>query len=347
MQSGIASLWGDPHHDHAYGRQARRGLDAARETIAGVVGARRDDVIVTSSLTQALNTVVGAASAARRRRFGSRILVQESARTSALHAAYYFGDAQTVPVDSAGIIDAGALAQRFAAGTSSLFLGEHANVESGAIQDLPAVFAACDAVGVPSVIDASVTAGRLEIPSGWDALVLDAGEWGAGFRLGFVVARPSTRLRPVWPPDAEAWFPGGISAPLAFTAAVALEHAVAERAAEQARIFALSAILRAELESVEGVCVVGPPEPSRRMAHIVSVALQGADGEAVARELGKAGYAVGTGSACTSSTIEPNHVLRAMGVAFDGHLRFTLDHQSVESDVVGFGPVLDGVLRSI
>lgn len=346
IERGVRTLWADPHRDHAAGRAAAQGLQSAREVIAGVVGARRQDVVVTSSLTQALHHGIGAMAAARRARHGARIILPAAVRTSALHAAEFFGEPDLVRVGSSAAVDLDDLRDKVASGPAALIVSDHVNVETGAISPVAEVLAAAHEAAAPVLIDAGSSLGRTDLPDDWDALALDAGEWGAGFRLGFLVTRSRVRMRPTWPEDADAWFPGGVSPSLAFAAAVALEAMLANRAEEDERLRALTRTLRRELSSVSGVTLVGD-ESRQRAPHIVALALHGVDGEAAARALARHGYAVGTGSACTSSTIEPNHVLRAMGVDFDGHLRVTLDHMSSDQDVQGFAATVQLVLSEL
>ncbi len=342
----VQSFWADPHHDHEFGRRSAGGLDAAREVVAKYVGARTQDVIVTSSLTQAIDLAVQGMAAARHRAAGDTFIGSAIARTSVLHALEHCGTPSLVSADSSGRLDVDEFCQIFAAHDKvALVAAEVANVEIGTIQPIDPVLTTAAEAGVPVLLDGSVALTRTPLPERWDALVLDAGEWGCGFPLGFLVAGPRLRLRPTWPQDQDAWFPGGISPVWAFTAAVALEDAISNAEAEHARQRDLTDQLRRELAPRKQITVLG--NDAQRLPHIVSLAIHGCDGEALARALGRRGYAVGTGSACSSSTIEPNHVLRAMGVDFDGHLRITLDHQSTAEDIAGLGTALETALDEV
>jgi cysteine desulfurase len=131
----------------------------------------------------------------------------------------------------------------------------------------------------------------------------------------------------------------------AFAAAVAYEQALERQEASGRTRAALVERIRSQAATHAGVRAVGDPE--HRLPHVVTLAFDGVDGEALATELDRRGVAVGTGSACSSSTVEPSHVLTAMGVPFDGSIRITLDAQATAADVEvllrDLGPALETV----
>ncbi len=347
LHRGADSLWADPLRSHSDGRRASRSLQAARSVVADAVGARPDDVIFTSSHTQAVHLAIRAVVAARKRRHGARIIAGSAERSSLLHAASYAGELTRIPVDRWGRVDAEAFEASIAQEPPSLAILQHANVEVGTLQPVEQVHAEATRFGVPLLVDAGASLGHVPVSPAWDLLALDAGEWGAPVRIGAVVSRSRVRMRPDWPEDVNAWFPGGVGAPAVFAAAVALEESLSVQAAEATRLRELTDQIRADAAKLPAVRVLGADDA--RLPHVVSLAIDQVDGEAVAAELDRRGISVGTGSACTSSTIEPNHVLVAMGVPFDGHLRVTLDHRSTGAEVTEFlvqlPKALDAVTR--
>jgi cysteine desulfurase len=115
--------------------------------------------------------------------------------------------------------------------------------------------------------------------------------------------------------------------PLALAAAEAWQQTEAVRDADSREAFALVDRLRAAVAQVRDVEVVG--DPVQRLPHVVTFSALYADGEALVRALDRRGIAVASGSACTSSTLEPSHVLAAMGALTHGNLRVTLPLSSV------------------
>lgn len=340
----LASSWGHPHRPHSEGRRSRAALDTARELFSSTLGVRPSDVVFTSSHVQALHLAVRAMAAARET-VGRRIVAPRTERTSALHAAAYSGEVVPVDVDQEGRVDVPAMTRALHGGGVALALQHAANGEVGTVQPLAAVHEVAREAGVPLLVDAGSAAGAVPLPAAWDAVVLDSGEWGAPVRLGVLVARTRVRLRPRWPEDADAWFPGGVDPAAAFAAAVAYEQALERQEASRSARASLTARIRSQAGTHSGVRAVGDPE--QRLPHVVTLAVDGVDGEALAAELDRRGIAVGTGSACSSSTIEPSHVLTAMGVPFDGSIRISLDAQATAEDVEvllrELGPALEAV----
>jgi cysteine desulfurase len=135
-----------------------------------------------------------------------------------------------------------------------------------------------------------------------------------------------------------------VSVPAAFAAAVALQAVQADREAEDARRRALVGRIRSAVAAVPDVEVVG--DADARLPHVATFSFLYVDGEALLVELDRAGIAVGSGSACTSGTLEPSHVLGAMGVLTHGNVRIALDRSTTEEDVDRFLAVLpDAVAR--
>jgi cysteine desulfurase len=122
---------------------------------------------------------------------------------------------------------------------------------------------------------------------------------------------------------------------------------VAATAAEEAtRQSALVALVRETVRAtVPDVEVVG--DPDNRLPHIVTFSFQYVDGEALVSALDAEGFAVSSGSACTSSTLRPSHVLAAMGVLTHGNVRVSLARDTSHEDVQRFCAVLPGIVQRI
>lgn len=325
--------WADPRRLHAEGRRAARLLDGAREAVAAVLGARTEEVRFTHSHTAALYRAV-LAGAAGRRRAGSRIVVGATERAAVLHAADAAGERETIGVDGVGRVDEGAFAAAVAGPGTALAALQHANGEVGTTQPIERAHDAARAAGVPLLVDAGASLGHARVPDSWDLLAADPADWGGPAGVGVLAARGLVRLPGVGPEDPEPWAPGGVSVPLAFASAVALEAVQADLAAAGARRRDLVNRIRAAVAAVPDVEVVGDPEA--RLPHVVTFSFLYVDGEALVTELDREGFAVGSGSACTASTLEPSHVLAAMGVLTHGNVRIALDRATSEADVEGF-----------
>ncbi|MBO9554025.1 aminotransferase class V-fold PLP-dependent enzyme [Cellulomonas sp.] len=339
--------WADPRRLHTEGRRARMLLDGAREAIASVVGVRTEDVDLAPSHTAALHSAVLAV-AAGRRRVGRQVVVSAVER-AAVHAAAdrVAPDARVaVPVDRFGRVELDAFVAAVEGGGVALAALQHANGEVGTLQPVAAAHEAARRAGVPLLVDAGASLGHVPVGPEWDLLAGDAGDWGGPAGIGVLVTRPGVRRSPDRPDDEDRWFPGGVSVPAALAAAVALQVAEADRAAQDSLRRALVDRIRDRVGAdVPDVDVVG--DPVDRLPHVVTFSCLYVDGEALVGGLDALGFAVGSGSACTSSALEPSHVLAAMGVLTHGNVRLGLPRDLAPADVDRFLVALPSVVARV
>lgn len=330
--------WADPRKLYGAGRRARRLLDGAREAVADVVGARPDEVLFTPSGTEAVHRgVLGTLQA--RHRVGRHVVHSAIEHSSALHAVG--DDATSVPVDRVGRVDVEAFAAALRPDTALACLIS-ASHEVGTVQPVQAVGERCAAAGVPLLVDAAQTVGRSPVSTGWSLLTASAHKWGGPPGVGLLAVRTGTRWRLPLPGDERE--PGSIPLPAILAAAVGLQAAVAEAPAEDARLRALVDRLRERIPAtVPDVQVVG--DPVDRLPHLLSLSFPYADGETLLRALDREGFAVSSGSSCSSSELEPSHVIAAMGLLTSGHVRVSLHRGTTEQDVERFLEVLPRVVR--
>ncbi|MEP7764185.1 aminotransferase class V-fold PLP-dependent enzyme [Sanguibacter sp. 25GB23B1] len=332
LLQAIDDGWSDPRRLHSESRRAATLLAGAREAFAASLGARTEEIHLAPSHTSALHAAV-AATVHGRRRVGTTA-VASTVERAALLAATGHAAAETtlVPVDGLGRVDI----ERFAVAVSgpgvALAALQHSNGEVGTLQPVGRAHEAARAAGVPLLVDAGAAVGHVPTDDAWDLLAADPADWGGPTGVGVLAVRQKVRWSPTWPEDPDRWFPGGVSVPSAFAAAVALQARDDERAATAARHRRLVDRLRARIpELVPDVEVVGPA--ADRLPHVVTFSCLFVDGEALVTELDKAGFTVGSGSACASAAVEPSHVLAAMGVLTHGNVRIVLDDTTSEDDV--------------
>ncbi|MEU5399534.1 aminotransferase class V-fold PLP-dependent enzyme [Streptomyces sp. NPDC005963] len=364
LQASLDEGWADPARLYREGRRARLLLDAAREAAAEAVGCRPDELTFTPSGTHAVHLGIAGATAGRRRT-GSRVVVSAVEHSSVLHAA---GEsAVTVPVDRHGRVDVAAFVAELAGerggervgesvGASTGGVGEgtalaclqSANHEVGTEQPVREVADACRAAGVPLLVDAAQSLGWGPVPEGWSLLTASAHKWGGPAGVGLLAVRKGVRFAPGVPADEResGRSPGFENLPAIVAAAASLRAVRAEAAAEAVRLRGLVDLIRTRVpEVVADVEVVG--DPVRRLPHLVTFSCLYVDGEALLHELDRAGFSVSSGSSCTSSTLTPSHVLRAMGVLSEGNVRVSLPPGTAASDVEHFLDVLPTVVSSV
>ncbi|MBT2487129.1 aminotransferase class V-fold PLP-dependent enzyme [Streptomyces sp. ISL-96] len=352
-QALLAALdegWADPSRLYREGRRARMLLDAAREAAAEAVGCRPDELVFTSSGTRAVHTGIAGALAARRR-VGRHLVVSAVEHSSVLHSAAEHeaagGTTTEVPVDRAGRVDPAAYAQALRADTALACL-QSANHEVGTEQPVAEIAQECRAVGVPLLVDAAQSLAWGPVEGDWSLLTASAHKWGGPAGVGLLVVRKGVRFAAQGPADErESGRAAGFeNLPAIVAAAASLRAVRAEAAAEAVRLRALVDRIRARVpELVPDVEVVG--DPVRRLPHVVTFSCLYVDGETLLHELDLAGFSVSSGSSCTSSTLTPSHVLRAMGVLTEGNVRISLPPGTAPQDVDRFLEVLPGAVAGV
>ncbi len=319
-QLAMGQAWADPARLHAPGRQAGALLDAARASLATSLGARADEVYLTSSGPTAVQLAVQGL--LQRSDTHSRTVVLSAAETMAVQQpAARFGDADVVPIDSSGVVDLdswrAALAQ-----PAALACLQAANPEVGSRQPLAEAERACAEAGVPLLVHAVQVIGRDLTPAHGQVLAMSARDWAGPAGVGVLVVRGGLAWRPDQSPD-RGWVGGFPDVPGAVAAATSLELAIEHRAAEAERAFTHIAHLRRELPaSVPGLHAVGSADD--RLPHIVTFVIEGTVGEQIVHELAKRGISAASGSACTSDSRLPSQVLAAMGLPDRSSLRISL-----------------------
>ncbi|GAA2327998.1 cysteine desulfurase family protein [Dactylosporangium salmoneum] len=329
--AAIEDGWADPGRLYTPSRRARRLLDAARETAAAVLGVRPDELHFTSGGSDAVRRAVEGVRRSRDRRVVVHTAVEHS---SVIKAA---GDAAvSVPVSRTGVVDLPALELAINSPEVALAAVQSANHEVGTVQPVAAAAELCAAAGVPLLVDAAQSIGRVPLPGGWSLLAGSARKWGGPAGVGVLAVRKGTRWE-------SPWDDGATDVPAVVAAAASLRAAAEEAQKESVRQAALVAEIRhAVARSVPDVEVVG--EPDERLPHIVTFSCLYVDGEVLLQALDRAGFAVSSGSACTSDTLRPSHVLAAMGVLTHGNVRVSLHSGVSAEDVRTFLGVLPGLV---
>ncbi|MEV0487026.1 aminotransferase class V-fold PLP-dependent enzyme [Streptomyces sp. NPDC050508] len=352
-QALLASLdegWADPARLYREGRKARLLLDAAREAAAEAVGCRADELVFTSSGTRAVHTGIAGALAGRRR-VGRHLIVSAVEHSSVLHSAESLaaegGSVTEVPVDRTGAVRAEAYGEALRP-DSALACLQSANHEVGTEQPVAEVAEVCRAAGVPLLVDAAQSLGWGRVDGAWSLLTASAHKWGGPAGVGLLAVRKGVRFAAQGPVDErESGRAAGFeNIPAVVAAAASLRAVRAEAAEEAVRLRELTERIRVRVpQLVPDVDVVG--DPARRLPGIVTFSCLYVDGETLLHELDRAGFSVSSGSSCTSSTLTPSHVLKAMGVLSEGNVRVSLPPGTTEADIERFLAVLPGAVAGV
>ena len=352
-QALLASLdegWADPARLYREGRRARMLLDAAREAAAEAVGCRPDELVFTPSGTRAVHAGIAGALSGRRR-VGRHLVVSAVEHSSVLHSAAAHeaagGSFSEVGVGRSGAVSPAAFAEALREDTALACL-QSANHEVGTEQPVAEVAGICAEAGVPLLVDAAQSLAWGPVPAGWSLLAASAHKWGGPAGVGLLAVRKGVRFAPQGPADErESGRSAGFeNLPAIVAAAASLRAVRAESAAESVRLRALVDRIRTRVpQLVADVEVVG--DPVRRLPHLVTFSCLYVDGETVLQELDRAEFSVSSGSSCTSSTLMPSHVLKAMGVLSEGNVRVSLPMGTTEAEVDRFLEVLPGVVTGV
>jgi len=334
--------WADPGRLYGVARRAAMLLQAATEAAADAIGARPDEVLFTANGTQALHAAVLGTLAGNRRATGFvHSAVEHSALLHAAEAHAADGGVSTsVGVDALGRVDAAEFAAATRENGAAAAL-QAANHEVGTTQPVAEVAAM---INVPLIVDATQTLGHAAVPEGWAVLAGDARAWG-GPDVGLLAVRAATRWRSPYPDDDRGPIPGIPNIPAAVAAAASLRAVIAEREDTARHHRALIDRVRAAAAQIPDVEVLG--DPVDRLPHIATFSCLYVDGEALLGRLDRLGFAVSSGSSCTASTLEPSHVLVAMGALTSGNIRVSLHRDTSESDVEAFLAVLSGAIADV
>jgi len=357
LMAALDAGWADPRRLYAEGRDARALLDQAREVLAQGLGVRPAEVSFLPSGPAALRAGLDGLRYAGRRR-GTRMVataVEHSAilTTGRFHAAAAQDPSMfdEVPVDQLGRVDLAALARAVTFPGTVLAAVQSANGEIGTRQPLEGAHTLCRTHGVPLLVDAMASLGRDATPEHYDVLAGDARSWGGPGGLGVLVVPERTRWRRSGPVTEVEHGRTDIEpvVALALSAAEAWRQTAATRADQAVSSSALIQRLRVAAGGLRDIEVVGDPDD--RLPHIATFSALYVDGEALVIELDRRGFAVGSGSACTSSTLEPSHVLAALGVLTHGNVRVTLplsaSAPSLDEDVTRFIDELPAAVASV
>ena len=342
----LTNAWGNASSIYAEAREARKGLDDARRTVAAIFNCNPNEVVFTSGGTEADNLALrGVAMAARRR--GDHIITTAIEHHAVLHECAQLEKdgfrVRYLPVDSEGFVDLDAL--RAALDERTILVSVmYANNEAGTIEPIAEVARIVKERDPHIAVhtDAVQAAGSLSLDVdalGVDLLSIAAHKIYGPKGVGALFVRNRTPFLPqtVGGSQERNRRAGTENVAGAVGLATALQLAHDELPERNAHLIALRDRLLDELpRRVPGTIITGAADRERRLPNSASFAFENVEGEAVLLQLDLLGIAASSGSACTTASLEPSHVLVAMGVPERyqrGSLRLTLGKGNTMDDV--------------
>lgn len=339
----FCELYGNPSSMHAFGGQVAKYVDRAREEVARFINAEPDEIVFTSCATESDNTAIRGTA----EYFGTGLKVittavehpavlQPCRRLKALgHEVVALG------VDSLGNLDLDQLRRELASAKGKALVSVmYANNETGVVFPMDEIAAICREHGAILHTDAVQVAGKIPVDvkrTPIDMLSMSGHKFHAPKGVGIFYVRRGTKVKPfmLGGHQERARRAGTENVPYIIGLAKACELARLGMAKEAVAVAAMRDRLEAGLlAACPNVRVNG--DPSRRLPNTLNVSFEYIEGEAIAYRLSDLGICISTGSACASGSLDPSHVIRAMGVPFTaihGSVRFSLSRYNTMDEV--------------
>lgn len=361
MEPFFSDLFGNASSVHSFGREARAALERARTTIARCVGAEPGEIFFTSGGTESDNLAIMGAARSSRTNGRTHLLTSRGEHHAVLDTCEALVEEgytlSLVDLDEQGKVHPDRV-RALAGRATSVVSIMHANNEVGTINPIEAIVASVHDAGALLHTDAVQSVGKIPVNVrglGVDLMSFSAHKMYGPKGIGVLYVRRGTALTPIFHGGGQerGKRPGTENVALAVGFATALEIACSTMHEESRRLAALRDALEASIrERFPYVMING--DPVDRLPHIVSVSVDSGmmpmEGEMLVMNMDLKGVAVTSGSACTSGSVQPSHVLLAMGrdpATARASIRFSFGKSNTEEDVSVVVKALGEVLEQM
>jgi len=357
MKPYFAEDYGNPSSSHSLGANAKNALAESREKVAQLVGAETpEEVIFTSGGTESNNLAIKGV-AYRNKEKGNHIITATIEHISVINICKHLQkegfEITYIPVDKHGMVDPAKLRDEITDKTILISV-MYANGEIGTIQPIREIGKMAHENQIYFHVDAVAAAGKVPInveEENIDLLSISSNDMYGPKGVGALYIRKGTRIQPVVQGGGQerGLRSGTENIPGIVGMGKAAEIAKEEMAAEGKRLSRLrDKLIKSVLDTIERSYLNG--HPNKRLPNNANLRFSYIEGESLILSLDMLGIQVSSGSACTSKTLEPSHVLIAMGLAHEeahGSLVFTMGKQNSEEDVDYVLEVLPGVVKRL
>ena len=342
MLNAMERFWGNPSSLHTPGQQAKEALQTAREALARAIGAQPQEIYFTSGGSEADNQAIVSAAKLGARRGKKHLITTAIEHHAVLHTMDQLSkegfEVTLLPVDESGIVKVEDVAASLREDTALVSV-MYANNEIGAIQPISEIGAVCRKKGVIFHTDAVQAAGHLPIDvkaQNIDLLSLSAHKFHGPKGIGVLYARSGIPITSVIEGgDQERGRRAGTeNVPAVVGMAAALEESCSHMAENTIKLSALRDQLIAGLSRIPQAVLNG--DVKNRLPGNVNFSFEGIEGESLVLLLDQQGICASTGSACTSHSLSPSHVLLAIGRTYHeavGALRLSLSADNTQANV--------------
>ena len=342
MAPMMTEVFGNASSIHDFGQRARQALDEARRRVAAMIGAKPEEIVFTSGGTEADNMALFGVS--------GHVITTTVEHPAVLHAAAQLPEVTMVPVDGRGVVDPRAVRKAIRPDTRLISV-MHANNELGVIQPVEEIVKIAREAGVLFHSDGVQGPGKLPVnvkELGVNLYSISAHKIYGPKGIGALYVRKGTAIRPLLfgGPHERKARAGTENVAGAVGFGRAAEWVIERGAAEATRQGALRDVLeQGILEHVPGAHVNGAG--AARVANTSNMRFDGIDSEPLLIALDLKGFAVSSGSACSSGATEPSHVLAAIGLTREqsrSSVRFSLGRSNTEEQI---GALIDAVAEVV
>lgn len=360
MTRALTDDFGNASSVHHFGQQAKARLDGARAATASLVGAQASEIVLTSGGTESDNFAIRGVADALERTTRREIITSGTEHEAVLNTCKALGrrgwTVTLLPVDTSGIVSPDALREAISHGTALVSL-MHANNEIGVVQPIAELAAIAHEHGAVFHTDAVQSCGKIPVDVrslGVDLLSMSAHKFYGPKGVGALWIRRGTRLvqQMTGGRHERSRRAGTENVPGVVGMGVAAGLARTRMADESVRLAALRDRLEERILATTPRTTVNGAR-DRRVPNTTNISFERVEAESLLIALDLEGVAVSTGSACSSGTLEPSHVLKAMGLPpprAQSSIRFSLGASTTEAQVdhvAGLLPRVVDKLRSL
>jgi len=343
MMPYFSQQYGNPSSLHSWGNEARKAMEEERAKIVTLVGAKRsEEIFFTSGGTESNNLAIKGA-VYRNKDRGNHIVTTTIEHMSVMNPCKSLMkegfNVTFVPVDKYGVVDIQSLEKAVTEKTILVTI-MYANGEIGTIQAIKDIGEIVHRKGALFHVDAVAAAGQVAInveKENIDLMSISSNDMYGPRGVGAIYVKTGTRIQPIIQGGGQerGLRSGTENIPAIVGMGKAAEIAKAEMKTEGERLSKLrDKLIKGLLESIPSSFLNG--HPTQRLPNNANVRFSYIEGESLILSLDMLGVACSSGSACTSKTLEPSHVLLAIGLKHEeahGSLLFTLGKQNTEEDV--------------
>ncbi len=361
MMPYFSDVFGNASSIHRFGQEAKSALERSRETIADAIGAEPGELFFTSGGTESDNFAISGVLHAWRGKGRNHIVTSQVEHHAVLDTCQSLEEEGTpvtyVPVDQHGLVSAESISEALS-DTTCLVSVMHANNEVGTVNPIQGIAKIAHQKGTLVHTDAVQSLGKIPVSVhdlGVDLMTISAHKLYGPKGIGALYVKKGTEIDPLFHGGGQerGKRPGTENVPLAVGFAKAVELAITDLDGEAGRMSALRSLLEVRiLEQFPAAIVNG--HPRHRLPHILNVSFDSRkiflEGEMLLMNMDLQGIAVTSGSACTSGSMQPSHVLRAMGRdvrTAKATLRFAFGRGNSTDDVQTVVGALHAILRQM